>query len=92
VASGHLDAYYETVFPWDAAAAALVAREAGARTGTYRAVASGLPPEVEGENLLVAPPALYDQLAEMLRSVPSAGMTPGMARSNPGCEEFQIQK
>lgn len=35
VACGRLDAYYEDVKPWDIAAAGLIAREAGAKTGCY---------------------------------------------------------
>lgn len=69
VATGRLDAYYETIFPWDMAAAALVAREAGALTGPYADTGTGLPPDVDGVNLLVAPPPLFDSLRNLLRSI-----------------------
>jgi len=57
VAAGRLDAYFERgLNPWDHAAGALVAREAGALVG-------GLGGGPEGEDLLVAaPPGLYEQL------------------------------
>jgi Archaeal fructose-1,6-bisphosphatase and related enzymes of inositol monophosphatase family len=61
VASGRLDAYYEMgLHPWDHAAGALVAAEAGARVG-------GLHGAVATETLTIAAePGLFDQLAPVL--------------------------
>ncbi|MBV9098832.1 MAG: inositol monophosphatase [Frankiaceae bacterium] len=61
VAAGRLDAYYESCrYPWDWAAGALIAREAGARVDGLR----GEPPG--GGVLLAANPALFDRLHELL--------------------------
>jgi myo-inositol-1(or 4)-monophosphatase len=56
VAAGRLDAFYERgLQPWDWAAAALVAAEAGARVGI-----------IDGDLHVAAPPALFDELAALL--------------------------
>jgi myo-inositol-1(or 4)-monophosphatase len=62
VAAGRLDAYYERgLNPWDHAAGALIAREAGARVG-------GLAEAREGVDLLIAAePGLFAQLEPLLR-------------------------
>jgi len=64
VAAGRLDVYYERgLHPWDHAAGALIAREAGARVGAF-----GTDPE--GSDLLVAAaPDLYKQFAPMLEQL-----------------------
>ncbi len=67
VACGRLDAYYESVSPWDLAAGLLIAREAGARTGHLYPAPGGIPEDLYGENLLVSSPALHDPLADLLR-------------------------
>ncbi|MDR5865734.1 inositol monophosphatase family protein [Halomonas koreensis] len=67
VASGRLDAYYESITPWDLAAGLLIAREAGARTGHLYPGPGGIPEDLYGENLLVATPALHEPLGELLR-------------------------
>lgn len=67
VACGRLDAYYESVSPWDCAAGWLIAREAGARTGHLYPVPAGLPEDLHGENLLVTAPGIHDALGELLR-------------------------
>jgi len=61
VASGRLDVYYERgLHPWDLAAGALIAREAGARVGAFGA-------DPEGEDLLIAAaPDLYSQFEPVL--------------------------
>ena len=66
-AAGMVDAYYERgLKPWDHAAAGLVAAEAGLRVGGL----DGRPP---GEDLVVvAPPALFDQLTALLAEEPRA--------------------
>ena len=62
VASGRVDAYYESgLAPWDLAAGALIAAEAGARVGALDggpAVASGL--------VVASHPLLFDELCRLL--------------------------
>ncbi len=61
VGCGRLDAYYERgLNPWDLAAGALFAREAGALTGGR----PGEPPS--GELTLAAPPGLFEPLQRRL--------------------------
>ncbi|GGX55883.1 inositol monophosphatase family protein [Saccharospirillum salsuginis] len=67
VACGRLDAYYETVSPWDSAAAQLVAREAGARLGRFKPTGSDLPEELEGRHWLISTPGVYDDLLMTLK-------------------------
>jgi len=61
VAAGRLDLYYERgLNPWDHAAGALIAREAGAQVGAFGA-------QREGRELLIAAaPDLYDQFEPIL--------------------------
>ncbi len=61
VAAGRFDAYWESVVkPWDVAAGALIAVEAGARvTGV-----DGTPFAVEGGHILASNPQLYDAVLE----------------------------
>ncbi|WP_192037096.1 inositol monophosphatase family protein [Halomonas sp. YLGW01] len=66
VACGRLDAYYESVSPWDFAAGVLIAREAGARTGHLYDCPSGIPEDLYGENLLVSTPDIHADLAKLL--------------------------
>lgn len=62
VAAGRLDAYSEEgLGPWDLAAGELIAREAGCRSGDF------LGGDVRPDEVLVAPPALFDDLAELIR-------------------------
>ncbi len=68
VACGRLDAYYESVSPWDFAAGLLIAREAGARTGHLYPCPDGIPEDLYGENILVASPELFDEMKELLRA------------------------
>ena len=61
VAAGRLDAFYESgLNPWDHAAGALIAREAGARIGGQREGAESI------ELLIAAAPGLYAELASAL--------------------------
>ncbi|MFC5929392.1 inositol monophosphatase [Cryobacterium melibiosiphilum] len=64
VAAGRLDIYYERgLHPWDHAAGALVAREAGARVG-------GFGGDREGEDLLIsADPGLYSRFEPVLAKI-----------------------
>jgi myo-inositol-1(or 4)-monophosphatase len=61
VAAGRLDVYFERgLNPWDHAAGALIAREAGARVG-------GLGDDREGESLVIAAdPGLYARFEPVL--------------------------
>ncbi len=72
VACGRLDAFYETLNPWDYAAANLVAREAGAITGHIGEIPADLaiPIEFYSEEILVACKGVFDKFREMLRSAP----------------------
>ena len=68
VAQGRLDGYYETVSPWDFAAAQLIARESGAKVGHFIAPPKEVSAELFGENLLISNPELYDRLNKVLNS------------------------
>lgn len=68
VACGRLDAYYETVSPWDFAAARLIALEAGARAGHFSDVPEGYPEDLWWRDLLIAAPGVYDEIRALLRS------------------------
>ena len=67
VATGRLDAYFETVKPWDMAAGALIAEEAGAKVGRYSTSQSHWPEAIDGESLLVSSPVLFDDLFALLQ-------------------------
>ena len=68
-AAGMVDAYFEDgLNSWDVVAGELIASEAGCRTGDF---AGG--PATPAE-LLVAPPALFEQLSALLRQ---RGLAPG---------------
>ncbi|NVK72520.1 MAG: inositol monophosphatase [Oceanospirillaceae bacterium] len=62
VAAGRLDAYFESVKPWDMAAGTLIAEEAGAKVGYYLSHTATWPDVVNGEGLLVSSPELYNDL------------------------------
>ncbi|SBS35054.1 Inositol-1-monophosphatase [Marinomonas spartinae] len=66
VAAGRLDAYFESLKPWDMAAGALIAQEAGATIGRYEKINSSWPEAINGEALLVSVPALYEELLSLL--------------------------
>ena len=68
VAQGRLDAYYESVSPWDFAAAQLIAKEAGAKVGHFIQPPKDVPAELFGEHLLSSNPDLYEQLHTILNS------------------------
>ncbi|WP_232825287.1 inositol monophosphatase family protein [Salinicola sp. RZ23] len=73
VACARLDAYYESVSPWDFAAGLLIAREAGARTGHLYTCPDNLPVDLYGENLLVSAPDIHRELGELLRHADEGG-------------------
>ncbi|MCU0312275.1 MAG: inositol monophosphatase [Acidimicrobiales bacterium] len=67
VACGRVDAYFEKgLAPWDHAAGALIASEAGARVGDL----DGGP--LDGDFCLAAPPALFEPLRELLAGLGAA--------------------
>jgi myo-inositol-1(or 4)-monophosphatase len=70
VACGRLDAFFETLNPWDIAAARLIAIEAGATACTYRKRTNCTwPDDLNGENILVATPRITTELQKILRAV-----------------------
>ncbi|MDX1633581.1 MAG: inositol monophosphatase family protein [Marinobacter sp.] len=68
VACGRLDAYYESVSPWDFAAGRLIALEAGASAGHFTEVPGGKPADLWGQDLLISAPGIYDELRSLLKS------------------------
>lgn len=67
VAGGRLDAFFETLNPWDVAAALLIAREAGcAISRTEGHLPDSLPEEIDGRHLLVSHPALQETMLTLL--------------------------
>lgn len=67
VACGRLEGYYETVRPWDIAAGGLIAREAGARSGSLVPSPPGVPQELWSEGFVLAAPQIYDELHTLLQ-------------------------
>ena len=66
VACGRLDAYYESVSPWDFVAGWVIAREAGARVGHLYPVPSAVPEDIYPDHLIVTAPGVYDAMAYLL--------------------------
>jgi len=66
VACGRLDAYYESVSPWDFVAGWVIAREAGARVGHLYEPPKSVLEDLYPEHLLVAAPDVYDAMAYLL--------------------------
>lgn len=66
VAMGRLDGYYETVNPWDIAAAGLIAHEAGAKTGHLVPVPADIPSDLFSQDVIVTSPGIYDALRKIL--------------------------
>ena len=67
VAAGRLDGFYESLSLWDFAAAQLIAREAGAQYGHFSEVPVGVDPQFHCDDILVANPALFPRLKEILQ-------------------------
>lgn len=72
VACGRLDAYYESVSPWDFVAGWVIAREAGARVGHLTEVPEGVPDDLYPEQLLVTTPKVYEAMAALLKAADQA--------------------
>ncbi len=68
VAMGRLDGYWESVKAWDIAAGGLIAREAGARTGSIvpRPREEILPQDLYAEDFIAATPGIYERLRAIL--------------------------
>ncbi len=66
VACGRVDAFYEDVMPWDMAAGALIAREAGAELLRFRETSSELPESLRGDSVLLATPQVAGALRKLL--------------------------
>lgn len=68
VACGRLDIYFESLSPWDFAAARLIALEAGATCGHFTEVPPEVPSCIYEKNLLISTPSLFDECREILAS------------------------
>jgi myo-inositol-1(or 4)-monophosphatase len=68
LATGRMDAYYESLSLWDFAAAQLIAREAGAETGHFSAVPAGIDPQFYEQDILMANPVLFPKLLAVLQA------------------------
>jgi len=67
VACGRLQCFYEAnLNPWDVAAARLIAKEAGAAIGYFKAPDDGLPDAIRSENLIVSSPGVFEELKRLL--------------------------
>ena len=71
VGMGRLDAYYETVSPWDLAAAKLIAAEAGATCGHLGPVPEDIPEDLYSVDTIIASPGLFDRLKQLLTEADS---------------------
>lgn len=67
VGMGRLDGHTESLFPWDVAAAGLVAREAGAVISHLKPVTSKIPVDLCGEEVLISAPEIHEDLVALLR-------------------------
>ncbi|MCA6128498.1 MULTISPECIES: inositol monophosphatase family protein [Thalassolituus] len=76
LACGRMDAYYETVKPWDFAAAQLIARESGATVGHIYPLPADANPEIYSENLLMSAPALFLPLQKLLQAADQESVIP----------------
>lgn len=68
VAMGRLDGFYESLSPWDFAAARLIAEQAGATCGHFSEVPASQLEQLYGEDILIATPELYSELKRLLQS------------------------
>lgn len=67
VACGRMQGFYEgELQPWDIAAARLIAIEAGAKAGFYEKKISDLPDCMNGSNLMIASPQVFEELKDAL--------------------------
>ncbi len=66
VACGRLDGYFESLSPWDFAAARVIALEAGAKCGHFQDVPTDIPACIFDQNLLISTPEIYNDLHHLL--------------------------
>lgn len=68
IAAGRMHGCYGSIAPWDIAAGALIAREAGAKIGHYNTeeTTSSFPEDLSSQNLIVADPGIFDELKKIL--------------------------
>lgn len=66
VANGRLDGYFESLSPWDFAAARLIALEAGATCGHFTPIPDDTPACIHSDNLLITTPEIYQALDDLL--------------------------
>ena len=66
VACGRLDGYFESLSPWDFAAARLIALEAGAQCGHFQDIPEDIPACIYDQNLLISTPEIYHDLYRLL--------------------------
>jgi myo-inositol-1(or 4)-monophosphatase len=75
VACGRLDIYYESVSPWDFAAARLIALESGATAGHFSEVPDGMPVDLWGQDILISAPAIWEPVQQILREASGPNTT-----------------
>lgn len=68
VACGRLDGYFESLSPWDFAAARLIALEAGATCGHFQDIPEDIPACIYDQNLLISTPEIYNELYHLLHT------------------------
>ncbi|WNL43889.1 inositol monophosphatase family protein [Halomonas sp. PAMB 3264] len=66
IACGRLDAYVETVSPWDFAAGWVIAREAGATVGRLVEVPEGVSIDLYPKELLITAPGVFQSMKSLL--------------------------
>jgi fructose-1,6-bisphosphatase/inositol monophosphatase family enzyme len=71
VGAGFLDAHCESLAPWDVAAAAVIATEAGARRGNLEPEPFPIVGDLAGTGIVVAAPSIYPQLVDLLSEAPA---------------------
>ena len=67
VACGRMQGFYEgELHPWDVAAAKLIAKEAGAYVGHYKEASNSIQECINGNNIIVSSPKIFDELKQLL--------------------------
>jgi myo-inositol-1(or 4)-monophosphatase len=73
VAMGRLDAHAETLFPWDVAAAGLIAAEAGAMRSNLIPTLANISTDLFGGEVVIAAPEIHGSLVELLEASGMSG-------------------
>lgn len=67
VACGRLQCYYEAhLSPWDAAAARIISKEAGAAVGYFKDPDDEIPDTIRCNNLIISSPKVFEELKSLL--------------------------